>query len=483
MSLNEADLEFVALKIRYLELKQEKFILEKKNIENDLEINIITKNIIENQSSKSSNENFNVLKKNMELMLTEDELDKKKLLMTKISNTTEQLNSFLAKKNIESTEKNDLDSFLKYNYTKECELNYQNLNLSKFADYFEFFDSKSKYEIVKLNQILDGQALKNEVDLLKYQNTSEFTYSNVLSLNDAINQELLNIIVLNSQSYQYETNKDKNDQKYEILLKILKKNRISKYYRDYLGLYGRYFKSYITLKKILCEFNQLYAIFEQLKSEKDFYRNSFLAISKRFDRIKNMELQIHKKHIEIEDILIENFSFFNQKFPLDLDKIKISWDQLIDIFRNYVSSNVIVNTSKNDSNCLSETRQNKIEQYKSSIYQLLNNNESKDDYFEIRIKLVEDLFSSKSYGKAKSFMMSIFYELFLDISSKIKSINKNKEQRISSHDIEISFRDLNNLLSDCNEVDKYQVVGFFDLMVEKIQYCEQNSNYMQEVIK
>lgn len=477
LTLCEENLEFLALKIRYLELKNDKFISEKNNLENEQEMNVLTKNKI--IAKQSLNENFSVFKKNMELMLIEDELDKKRLLLKKINSATEQLYSFSEKKNIESVETNELDSFIKYKYTNECEINDQKLNTPKLADYLEYFESKSKYENAKLDNILDGHALKNEVDLLKYQNTNEFSLSNVLSINDAINQELLNMIVLNSQSYQYETNKNKNDHNYEIIFKILKKNRIRKYYRDYLGLYGRYFKSNITLKKKLCEFNQLYSIFEQLKSEKDFYRESFLVITKRFDRIKNMELQIHEKQIAIEDILNENFIFFNQKFQLDFDKIRISWEQLIDIFRNLISSNAFINTLKID--FPNEPRHNKIDQYKLSIFQLLSNDESKNDDFEKRFKLVKEILSLKNTGKAKSFIISIFIELFLDITSKIKTINKINEQRITTRDIENSFEDLKNSLDNCKEADKNQISAFFGLFVEKIQFCEHNSNLIVEV--
>ncbi|RNA01654.1 hypothetical protein BpHYR1_051382 [Brachionus plicatilis] len=482
LSFNDEDLDFVALKIRYLELRKEKYDLEKKNSDKEQNTNVVIGSMMEKQSSKSSIDNFNFLKKNMELTLIEDDFEKKKNLKTKIDKANKKLYSLIDKPTIEYSEIDNLVHDFKFKHTKDCDSNDEKLNLLTLAEYFEFFDSKTSDDISKLNHILDGQALINEVDLIKYQNTNEFTLSNVQSLNDAINQELLNMIVLNSQSFQYETKKVENDKTYEMLLKNLKNNRISKYYRDYRNLYGRYFKSYITLKKVMCEFEQLNSIFEQLKSEKDFYRNSFLAITKRFDRIKSMELRIHEKQIDIEDVFNENLNFFNKKFQLDFDKIKISWDQLVDILRVFITSNSLMNSSRNDSTCqFNDSRLSKIELYKQNMDQLLNNDQNKQNDFDLRINLFGDLLKLKKAGKAKSFLVTFFSEIFHDIANKTKMIADINEQRTLSHDIEKSFGDLNILLNNCKETDKCQMTTFYDLMVEKIRACEQNSSLMLEL--
>ncbi|CAF0842300.1 unnamed protein product [Brachionus calyciflorus] len=497
-SLSDKNDEANQLKIKLMELCREKYQYEKSNNEKEQETNLLVKTIVQSSENyKSNTENSGILDQHLNIILIEDKLNKKKQVKSKLDKANDRLAMFLndggqiQSNECESLIHNFLVNLKNKMTPKKMDSLNENFNfrcankISKisFKEFLKSFDSKLTNETNRLDHIIDEKNLQNEVDLLKYQKSKEFLISNVQSLENAIDQELLNLVVLTSQSHQFNSEIKLFNRQTDQLLKNLKNYQICKYYREYFNLNGRYFKSHITLKKIQSEFIELSSIFELLKNEKDFYRTSFLAITQNFDRIKKLEASIHEKQLELEDLHNDNLEFFNQNFQFNQNRIKISCEQLVEILRNFNSNNPFSNsTSRNDSTCFNNSKlMNQFKLLKLNLSQLSNQQQPQEILNDFKLDILIDTLGVNEFIRAKCFIFSYLLEDYLSLIKQIKLINSCDQQRLTNQEAKNLVNNMLALLNDCNEFDQNQINKYFGLLNAKSQQVIQTFKALQKI--
>lgn len=154
----------------------------------------------------------------------------------------------------------------------------------------------------------------------------------------------------------------------------------------------------------MCELNKF---LEKFETEKEYLKKSFNLIQEKYQKIKDFDNLIHEKQLKLEELFGENAEFFNGKFQISMNQIRVCSEQLFEIIRFFNSSNQVY-SNRNDSSILFANNNRYMSQFKLKF----NNSQNQSSFNqqhqcnqsnEFRLGVLENLLKFNEFNQAKCF--------------------------------------------------------------------------------
>jgi hypothetical protein len=229
---------------------------------------------------------------------------------------------------------------------------------------------------------------------------------------------------------------------------------------------------------------ELKSCLEQFEKETCFLKTNFCRSKERYNKLKEIDLLIHQRQVNLESFLKSNSEYFNTNLQVKTNLIRATNEQLLESIRNFhstqFSTNDISNMSYNKT--LNNTLLKNYEQLKSKMnfepLQLCSHTNAQIDP-ACRV-LLQD-FLNLSNVKSQSFLFNSLLDRYFQVKKEANTINLAKKNYVRTNDFQSLSLDLRDALEKCAELDKENFKTYYQSLNERIDRCKKQSIELEQV--
>jgi len=231
---------------------------------------------------------------------------------------------------------------------------------------------------------------------------------------------------------------------------------------------------------------ELKSCLEQFEKETCFLKRNFCQSKDRYNKLKEIDMLIHQRQVNLENLLKANSEYFNTNLQVKTNLIRVTNEQLLDSIRNFHStqfaSNDISNMSYNKT--INNTLLKNFEQLKSKLnfepLQICSHTNAQIDP-ACRIWLQE--FLNFSNVKSQSFLFNSLLDRYFQVKKEANMISLTNKNYLRTNDCQSLSLDLKEALEKCAESDKENYKTYYQSLNERIDKCNKQSKELEQVKK
>jgi hypothetical protein len=253
-----------------------------------------------------------------------------------------------------------------------------------------------------------------------------------------------------------------------------------------LRLYRRFLKSYLSFKRLESNLIELKSSLEIYKNETDHLKNESFILQDKYNKLKELELSIHKNQLKLEELWKLNNQTLNSKFQIALNQYRSFADSLLESVRYFNSSQTGYNfndlsmnstISSNSSNRQYPTinLQKSFDQFKLKYQNQLFlklSNDSRNNILPCKeIKNMMETLSIETKFKASNCLFIGLLEKYNQLIKEKQLINSMREN-MRKFNMSLSLSsELKKSIFNSKKIDKAYYDLFFDLIKNRHNEC------------
>lgn len=260
-----------------------------------------------------------------------------------------------------------------------------------------------------------------------------------------------------------------------------------------LRLYRRFIKSYLSLKRLESNLIELKSSLEIYQNETDHLKNESYILQDKYNKLKELELFIHRNQLKLEELSKSNNQTLMSKLQVALNQYKSFADSLLESIRYFNSSQTsnnfndlsmsstissnLINKQYPNTNIQKSFEQFKLK-YQNQLLLKLANDNGNSILQNSDIKTMMENLSIETTFKSSNYLFIELIEKYNQLIKETQLINSMSENmRKFNITLNVSS-ELKKSLLNSMKIDKTYYDLYFNLIENRYHEClSRKSNF------